>query len=91
MRTGAMIAGLIFSGLFLTGCDGGEPGYLFLLIFVVAPIIGIGILLLKRADGTNDSLYILEGQIKRLSSRLDAIEEKMTELLEKDTRGKTKK
>ena len=91
MRTGAMIASLIFSGLFLTGCDGGEPGYLFHLIFVVAPIIGIGILLLKRADGTNDSLYILEGQIKRLSSRLDAIEEKMTELLEKDTKGKTKK
>ena len=91
MRTGSMIAGLIFSGLFLTGCDGGEPGYLFHLIFVVAPIIGIGILLLKRADGTNDSLYIHEGQIKRLSARLDAIEEKMTELLEKDTRGKTKK
>ncbi|HML94072.1 MAG TPA: hypothetical protein PKC29_01440 [Thermodesulfobacteriota bacterium] len=91
MRTGAMIASLIFSGLFLTGCDGGEPGYLFHLIFVVAPVIGIGILLLKRADGTNDSLYILEGQVKRLSARLDAIEEKMTELLEKDTKGKTKK
>ena len=91
MRTGAMIAGLIFSGLFLTGCDGGQPGYLFHLIFVVAPIIGIGILLLKRSDGTNDSLYILEGQVKRLSSKLDALEEKMTELLEKDTRGKTRK
>ena len=91
MRTGAMIAGLIFSGLFLTGCDGGGPGYLFHLIFVVAPIIGIGIPLLKRADGTNDSLYILEGQVKRLSAKLDALEEKLTELLEKETRGKTKK
>lgn len=91
MRTGTLIAGLIFSGLFLTGCDGGEPGYLFHLIFIVGPIIGIGILLLKRSDGTNDSLYILEGQVKRLSAKLDALEEKITDLLEKENKGKTKK
>ncbi len=91
MRTGTLIAVLIFSGLFLTGCDGGEPGYLFQLIFIVGPIIGIGILLLKRSDATNDSLYILEGQIKRLSARLDSLEEKITELLEKENKGKTRK
>lgn len=91
MRTGTLIAVLIFSGLFLTGCDGGEPGYLFQLIFIVGPIIGIGILLLKRSDATNDSLYILEGQVKRLSARLDSLEEKITELLEKENKGKAKK
>jgi hypothetical protein len=91
MRTGTLIAVLIFSGLFLTGCDGGEPGYLFQLIFIVGPIIGIGILLLKRSDATNDSLYILEGQVKRLSARLDSLEEKITELLEKENKGKTRK
>jgi len=91
MRTGTLIAVLIFSGLFLTGCDGGEPGYLFQLIFIVGPIIGIGILLLKRSDATNDSLYILEGQVKRLSARLDSLEEKITELLEKENKGKIKK
>jgi outer membrane murein-binding lipoprotein Lpp len=91
MRTGTLIAGLIFSGLFLTGCDGGEPGYLFHLIFIVGPIITIGILLLKRSDATNDSLYILEGQVKRLSAKLDALEEKITDLLEKENKGKTKK
>lgn len=91
MRTGTLIAVLIFSGLFLTGCDGGEPGYLFQLIFIVGPIVGIGILLLKRSDATNDSLYILEGQVKRLSARLDSLEEKITELLEKENKGKIKK
>ncbi len=91
MRTGTLIAGLIFSGLFLTGCDGGEPGYLFQLIFIVGPIIGFGILLLKRSDGTNDSLYILEGQVKRLSAKLDALEEKIADLLEKENKSKTKK
>ena len=91
MRTGTLIAVLIFSGLFLTGCDGGEPGYLFQLIFIVGPMIGFGILLLKRSDATNDSLYILEGQVKRLSARLDSLEEKITELLEKENKGKTKK
>jgi hypothetical protein len=48
-------------------------------------------MLLKRTESTNDSLYILEGQIKRLSSKLENLEEKVTELTEKENKSKTKK
>lgn len=94
MRTGFLTAALIGTGLFLNGCasDGaGGPGYLFLLIFVVAPIVAFGVLLLKRSESTSESLYILEGQIKRLSAKLDNLEEKISEILDKENKGRTKK
>jgi len=48
-------------------------------------------MLLRRTESTNDSLYILEGQLKRLSSKLENLEEKVTELTEKENKARTKK
>lgn len=91
MRMFIYIITFIYAGLFLSGCSESGPGYLFQIIFIVAPLIGLGILLLKRSDSTNDSLYILEGQIKRLSAKLDNLEEKVSELTEKGSKSRTKK
>ena len=93
MRTTILAIAIIFIGLNITGYAGGGsgPGYLFQLIFIVAPLIGLGILLLKRSESANDSLYILEGQIKRLSSKIDSIEEKLSEKAPKTTKRTTKK
>ncbi len=91
MRTFLYITTFIYAGLFLSGCSGNGPGYLFQLIFIVTPIIGLGVLLLKRTESTNDTLYILEGQLKRLSAKLDSMEEKVSELTEKGSRTRSKK
>ena len=88
------LTAIILSTALLTGCAGGSgsgPGYLFQIIFIVIPVIGLGVLLLKKSDSTNDSLYILEGQLKRLSAKLDALEEKVSELSDKSTKSRTKK
>ncbi|MFI5322560.1 MAG: hypothetical protein ACHQ6U_03280, partial [Thermodesulfobacteriota bacterium] len=82
---------IIYTGLFLSSCSENGPGYLFQLIFIVAPLVGLGVMLLKRTENTNDSLYILEGQIKRLSAKLENLEEKVSELSEKENKTKTKK
>jgi len=82
---------IIYTGLFLGGCSEYGPGYLFQLIFIVAPLVALGVMLLKRTESTNDSLYILEGQIKRLSSRLESLEAKVTELMDKENKSKVKK
>ncbi len=93
-RTTAFI-GIILSAVMLSGCSGGGggsgPGYLFQIIFIVLPMVGLGLLLLKRSESTNDSLYILEGQLKRLSAKLDSLEEKVSELTQKGTKPRTKK
>ena len=93
MRKTILAIAVIFIGLNITGCAGGGsgPGYLFQLIFIVAPLVALGILLLKRSESANDSLYILEGQIKRLSSKIDSIEEKLAENTPKTTKRSTKK
>ncbi len=82
---------IIYTGLFLGGCSEYGPGYLFQLIFIVAPLVALGVMLLKRTESTNDSLYILEGQIKRLSSKLESLEAKVTELTDKENKSKVKK
>lgn len=83
---------IIYTGLFLGGCSQYGPGYLFQLIFIVAPLVALGVMLLKRTDSMNDSLYILEGQIKRLSSRLESLEAKVSELTDKEeNKSKAKK
>ena len=86
MRKIFLATAFLFIGLNITGCAGGGsgPGYLFRLIFIVVPLVGLGLLLLKRTESANDSLYILEGQIKRLSAKIESIEEKL------DESGKTK-
>ena len=93
MRKVLLAIAIIFIGLNITGCAGGGsgPGYLFQLIFIVAPLVGLGILLLKRTESANDSLYILEGQIKRLSAKIDSIEQKMSETTPQTTKKTTKK
>ena len=93
MRKALLAIATIFIGLNITGCAGGGsgPGYLFQLIFIVAPLVGLGILLLKRTESANDSLYILEGQIKRLSAKIDSIEQKMSETTPQTTKKTTKK
>jgi hypothetical protein len=91
-RTTAYI-GILFTAVMLSGCSGGGsgPGYLFQIIFIVLPMVGLGLLLLKRSESTNDSLYILEGQLKRLSAKLDSLEEKVSGLTQKGTKPRAKK
>jgi len=91
MRNVLILSAIIYTGLFLSGCSDSGPGYLFQLIFIVAPLVGLGVMLLKRTESTNDSLYILEGQIKRLSSKLENLEEKVSELTEKENKARNKK
>lgn len=91
MRNVLILSAIIYSGLFLGGCSDSGPGYLFQLIFIVAPLVGLGVMLLKRTESTNDSLYIIEGQIKRLSSKLENLEEKVSELTEKENKTRSKK
>ena len=94
MRNVIVAITIILISFNVTSCAGGSgggPGYLFQLIFIVAPLVGLGILLLKRTESANDSLYILEGQIKRLSAKIDAIEEKLSDSKPKTTKRSTKK
>lgn len=91
MRKILTVCAIIYMGLFLSGCSEYGPGYLFQLIFIVAPLVALGVMLLKRTESTNDSLYILEGQIKRLSSKLESLEAKVTELTDKENKSKVKK
>ncbi len=65
--------------LVLTGC-GGNPqgaGYLFHIIFILLPLIVIGVFLLRRIESLHDSVFTMEGQLKRLSGKLDNIDEKI--------------
>ena len=93
MRKTLLATALLFIGLNVSGCAGGGsgPGYLFQLIFIVVPLVGLGFLLLERTESANDSLYILEGQIKRLSAKIDSIEEKLGESSKSSSTKKTTK
>ena len=91
MRKAFTVSAILYMGLFLSGCSQYGPGYLFQLIFIVAPLLALGFMLLKRSESTNDSLYILEGQIKRLSSKLDSLEARVAELTDKENKSKPRK
>ncbi len=94
MRKAILSIAIVLLGFGVTGCASGSgsgPGYLFQLIFIVLPLVGLGILLLKRTESANDSLYILEGQIKRLSAKIDSIEEKLSDTKSQTTKKTTKK
>ena len=84
---------ILCAAILLSGCAGGGsgPGYLFQIIFIVLPVAGLGLLLLRKSESTNDSLYILEGQLKRLSAKLDVLEQKVSELTQKETKTRSKK
>lgn len=66
--------------IFLTSCaGGGSPGYLFLIIFIVIPLILIGHYIHKRLESSNESLYVLEGQLKRIITRLEKLEDQIND------------
>lgn len=69
---------LLISLPFLTSCNGGEPGYFFLLLFVVLPIVWFGYSLQKKVEENTDSLYIIEGQMKKLIDKIDELESKLS-------------
>ncbi len=64
-------------GLTLSSCAGGGTGtgYLFNIIFLIIPLYWIGYSLLKKTEDNTDSLYVIEGQLKRLIERVDKIED----------------
>ena len=63
----------------LSGCAGNPQGagYWFHIIFILLPLIVIGVLLLRRIESLHDSVFTMEGQLKRLSGKLDNIDEKI--------------
>lgn len=65
--------------LILSGCSGNPQGagYWFHIIFILLPLIIIGVLLLRRIESLHDSVFTMEGQLKRLSGKLDNIDEKI--------------
>jgi len=93
MRKATSYIAILFAAVSLSSCAGGGPGpgYLFQIIFIVVPVVGLGLLLLRRGESTNDSLYILEGQLKRLSAKLDNLEQKVSELTPRGTKTRPKK
>lgn len=80
------------SALMLTSCAGGNnPGYLFHIIFIIAPIILIGHYLNKKLDSTSETLYVLEGQLKRIINKIEKIEEELSSNSRKSSRSGSKK
>lgn len=69
----------LFTVFILTGCSGNPQGagHWFHILFILVPLIIIGILLLRRLESLHDSVFTMEGQIKRLSGKLDTIDEKI--------------
>ncbi len=63
----------------LSGCAGNPQGagYWFHIIFILVPLIVIGVLLLRRIESLHDSVFTMEGQLKRLSGKLDNLDEKI--------------
>jgi hypothetical protein len=71
--------------LALNSCAGEQygAGYWFHFLFIIIPLIVIGLILFKRSEAISDSLFTIEGQIKKLSTRLDNLEDKLKKLADK--------
>jgi len=52
------------------------PGYWFQIIFIVIPLVVILVKLFVDFAASQESFFALESQFRRLSSRLDQLEEK---------------
>lgn len=80
-------------GLTITGCagSGSSPGYLFNIIFLIIPLYWIGYSLLKRNEDNTDSLYVIEGQLKRLIERVEKLEKTTNKPARSSRTTKTKK
>jgi hypothetical protein len=67
----------------LYSCSGRSsssgPGYLFQIILIVVPLFIIGHYLHKKIESANESLYVIEGQLRKLTTRIEALEEKLNE------------
>ena len=52
---------------FIFSCSGsgGSPGYLFQIILIVVPLFIIGHYLHKKIESANESLYVIESQLKK--------------------------
>ncbi len=68
--------------------SGSGPGYLFQIILIVIPLFIIGHYLHKKIESANESLYVIEGQLRKLTTRIEALEEKLNE---KTSAKRTKK
>ena len=73
-----LILFLTISTLSLSSCNGDSPGYFFIILFVIAPIIWFGYSLQKKVEENTDSLYVIEGQLKKLIDKVDELEEKIS-------------
>lgn len=84
---------IAFSALMLSSCAGGNnPGYLFHIIFIIAPIVLIGHYLNKKLDSSSETLYVLEGQLKRIINKIEKLEEELSKNSGNGSnRSKTKK
>ncbi len=72
--------------LALNGCAGGGhgPGYGFHFIFIIIPLIVIGYFILKRGESIGNSLDEIEAQIRKLSGKIDNVEEKIKKYQNKE-------
>lgn len=83
MRLSVLVSLLLANWLILlNGCAGGShgAGYWFHFIFIMIPLLVIGYLILKKTDAVNDSLNTIEEQMKKLTNRLDNLEERINRL-----------
>ncbi|GIW47000.1 MAG: hypothetical protein KatS3mg078_0877 [Deltaproteobacteria bacterium] len=74
----------------LNSCSGNSEGagYWFHFVFVIIPLIVIGTLILRKAESISDSLFVIEGQIKKALSKLENLEEKLKKFEEKNNNTK---
>lgn len=65
----------------LYSCSGNgssnSPGYLFQIILIVVPLFIIGHFLNKKIESANESLYVIEAQLRKLTTRIEELEEKL--------------
>jgi len=65
----------------LYSCSGSSsyngPGYLFQIILIVVPLFIIGHFLHKKIESANESLYVIEAQLRKLTIRIEELEEKL--------------
>ncbi len=83
--------------LFICGCGQEEaggvsiPGYWFHILLVVIPLLVLLVKLFMDMREIKDSLLSIEGQERRLLSRMDALEEKLMEKIgEQKSRSRSK-
>ena len=91
MKINFALFSLILTSLFFSSCagSGSSPGYLFEIVFIIVPLLIIGHYLYKKIETANESLYVIEGQLKKITSKLEELEDKLGK--KPDTVKRTKK